>query len=226
MQDHEELLLAIEEQDVEAALAVLRKSPSRAETRDANGVSALMLALYRGMDPVVERIRSLRALDLFEASALGDLDRVDALLMQDPAAAGGFSGDGFTALHLAVFFKRIDVADRLLRSGADVNAVARNATRVRPVHSAAATREAAVVCFVLERGADPDVQQEGGYTALHAAAMQCNVEMAEAIVTAGADLAIVDDKGRTAYDYARDAGCEPLLAQLHVPATPEERRSG
>jgi uncharacterized protein len=62
------------------------------------------------------------------------------------------------------------------------------------------------VKLVLAAGADPNVQQQGGYTALQSAAMHNHVEMIKALLKAGADRSIRNDEGLTAADMALKAG--------------------
>src|SRR5687767_5381178 len=76
-----------------------------ADERDENGVSALMLAQYRGQTQNVTVIAEAKGwLDVFEAAAIGDPGRLELALKEDPEAVKAFSPDGFTALHFAVFF--------------------------------------------------------------------------------------------------------------------------
>ena len=53
-------------------------------------------------------------LDVFEATALGYIDRLRERLDEDPARAVAFSADGFTALHFAAFFGKAEAARVLL----------------------------------------------------------------------------------------------------------------
>ena len=61
-------------------------------------------------------------MSLFEASALGLVERVQERLEDEPALVNAHSHDGWTPLHLASFFGHIEVANLLLARGADVNA--------------------------------------------------------------------------------------------------------
>ena len=71
---------------------------------------------------------------------------------------------------------------------------------------------AAVV--VLASGADPNAQQQGGYTALQSAAMHDDHEMAKALLEAGADRSIKNDEGLTAEDMAAKAGSVKVVELL------------
>src|SRR5258706_8645356 len=94
------LFSAIDAGDPDLVASALRTDPALAAARDADGVSATMHALYRGRPVLAETIAAvLPELDLFEAAALGRIDRLVALVLADPALARARSADGFTALH-------------------------------------------------------------------------------------------------------------------------------
>jgi ankyrin repeat protein len=164
--------------------------------------SALLDALYRGDREAVETaLAEEDELTIFEAAAIGRIDRVHELLLLEAGFVDLWSPDGFTALHLAAFFGHDDVAAELLRRGADVNAVARNQLRVQAIHSAAAGNHTRVVGVLLDGGADPNARQEGGFTPIHAAAQNANEELYELLVSRGADREATTDDGRTVADF-------------------------
>lgn len=173
--------------------------------------SALMAALYnREFDEAERLVDALDHLTLFEASAVGDVDRVRTLLDEQPESVEDIAPDGFTALHLAAFFGWEPVAALLIERNADANAVAANPSRVRPLHSAVAARSVRVAEILLAAGADPNAQQIGGWTALMAAAKHGHVPLVEALLAANADASITADDGSTAIDLADDSVRELL----------------
>lgn len=196
-----ELFDAITRGDPQQVAELLQGDPALANARNTVGVSAILQARYEGQRAIVSLLRkSVGELDLFEAAALGDVERLLALLASTPHCVNDYSQDGFTPLHLACFFGQRQAAQELLRHGADANAISRNSMRVGVVNSAAASGEAEMVKLVLAGGARPDNQQVGGWTALHAAAARDNVEMVLALLAAGADSTIRSDDGKTAAD--------------------------
>src|SRR5881392_3848923 len=95
-----DLLAAIDAADAAGVAAALAAEPACAAARDGDGVSATMHALYRGRGDLAELVAAvLPALDVFEAAALGRIDRLRDLLAADPSLALARSPDGFTALH-------------------------------------------------------------------------------------------------------------------------------
>jgi ankyrin repeat protein len=109
--------------DVPAVQAQLSERPSLAGGRGDDGVSAVLTALYRGHQRVVDAIVAAGPdLDVFDLAALGHDHGLEILLGLDPASAMARSGDGFTALHLAAFFGRAEAVRLLVAAGADVDA--------------------------------------------------------------------------------------------------------
>ena len=153
--------------DVDTVRSALRDDPSAASARDDNGLSALRAALY-GQHPDVADviIEAGPTLDVFDAAAAGDVERLTELLNGDADLVGVFSEDGYTPLHFAAFFDRGKAVRLLLDRGADVAAVSRNDMKVQPLHSAVAANSMEVVAALLVAGADPNARQEGGFTPL------------------------------------------------------------
>ena len=209
---------AIDRDDQAAIDELLAGHPHLAASRDDDGVTAVMHAMYRGRRAIAERLAaSLPALDIFEAAALGRTDRVHELLAEDPGLALARSPDGFTPLHYPAFFGgpgSADVARDLLGAGADVSARSDNDFRVQPLHSATAGAHAEIVEVMLAAGAEPNARQQHGWTPLHAAAQNGDLRSLEALLAAGANPALRNDDGRSPLDRALESGHAELAARL------------
>jgi uncharacterized protein len=206
---------AIKSGDETRVREVLEDQPELADERDENGVSALMLAHYYGV-PAADVIRSARAtpLDVFEAATVGDLDRLRALLDEEPELVRARSVDDGTALHFAAFFNQPEAAKLLIDGGADIEAVASTFGNVRPLHSAVAASNTTTVLDLLEAGADPNARQQGGFTPLHGAAQNGDREAVDALLAKGADPAATSDEGKRAADFSAEKGHDELAALL------------
>ena len=203
----EELFSAIDANDTERVRVLIERDPSLASALDDDGVSALLHARYRSGGEVVSLLRThVRDLDVFEASALGDVDRLADLLRSRPAATDGRSADGFTPLHLAAYFGKVDAVRALLGAGADPNAQGTGWMRGTALHSAVSARHRTVVGALLDAGADANARQSGGWTPLHGAAHNGDRGTTQLLLDHGADPSALDDDGRSALDHAEDTG--------------------
>jgi ankyrin repeat protein len=210
-----EFLEAVKAGSVAEVRRMVHDSPALAGARDANGVSALLLAMYHGKRDVAAALVEMGApVDVFEASAVGLVDRLAALIAEDSARVSAYAQDGFYPLGLAAFFGHLDAVRALIAAGADVHASARNAFKVQPVHAAAASRNLDILRAVLEAGGDPNVPQQQGFVPLHEAASSGNREMAELLIKHGANPRLANDAGKTSIDFATEKGHTELASWL------------
>jgi ankyrin repeat protein len=215
--------------DADGLRRLLEQTPATSESRDASGISLLMHSLYRGRRDLAKLIASKKkALDIFEASSLGRLDRLKDCI-RDAAAIGSHSidshsidshsidshsRDGFTALHFACFFGQPESARLLIENGAAVDAVATNPMQVMPLHSAASARNLEAARLLLEHGAPVDARQHGGWTPIHAAAQNGDRPMVELLLKHGADPNLTNDDGKTPAMVAKEKGHTEIAALL------------
>lgn len=200
--------------DTERLRRLIEEDPGTAEARDASGVSLLMHALYRGRRDLAEWIAGRKKeLDIFEAAALGKLERLKDCA-GDVAAFNSRSNDGFTALHFACFFGRPDAARLLIVKGALVDAVSNNPMKLMPLHSAASARNLEAARLLLEHGAPVNARQQGGWTPIHAAAQNGDRAMVELMLKHGADPKLANDEGKTPAMVAREKGHAEMAALL------------
>jgi ankyrin repeat protein len=208
---------AIEARDVEAVDELLAADPAAADTSDGQGRSLVLLALFHGLRGAVTAILERRnaPLDGLEAAAVGRTDRLRELLAADrEAVLAARTWEGFDAIGLAAFLGGADCVVALLEHGADPDGDPANPFGVRPVHAAAAHRDAAAMRALLEAGADPGATQRGGLTPLHTAAHHDDVEIAELLLAHGADPAPCAEDGRTPADLAAHDGGGRVAALL------------
>lgn len=206
MENSERSFELLQKGELDALRQLLEQDPATSESRDTAGVSLLMHTLYRGHRDLAERIASKKkALDIFEATALGRLDRLKQCLA-DKAALDSFSKDGFTALHFSCFFGQPEATRLLIEHGAAVDAVAANPMQVMPLHSAASARNLEAARLLLEHGAPVNARQHGGWVPLHAAAQNGDRPMVDLLLQYHADPKLANDEGKTPAMVAREKG--------------------
>jgi ankyrin repeat protein len=208
---------AVRAGDMSRTTELLGEDPALARASDENGVSALLNAHYHGRTEIVNLLLGTGLVpDVFEAAALGDVDRLSERLEADPTLVGRHAPDGFTLLQLASFFGHPEAVELVLEAGADVGVAAKNETRVTALHSAAAARQVDIARRLIECGADVKAQQEGGFTALHAAAQNGDLELARLLLEHGANPSTPAADGRTPLAIAEAEGHEEVAALLRA----------
>src|SRR5215471_12161322 len=120
----QEFLDSIRKGNAARVSELLKQNPALIKATTKNGTTAVLLAVNTGHDEIAKSLVATGIeLNIFEAAAMGRLDRVQELLNKSPELIKAYSPDGWTALHLS--FGNLDVVDLLLDRGADVNAVSK-----------------------------------------------------------------------------------------------------
>jgi ankyrin repeat protein len=210
-----EFIAAIDAGGASTVAAMLSEDPALASARGADGVSALLHARYRFHREVLDALLAVDPeMDVFDAAALGHIDRLRARLDEDPARAAAHAADGFSALHLAAFFGKPEAARTLLEAGASPLDRSTNDFANQPLHAAAAGRHTEVCRLLLAAGADVNATQHGGYAPLHEVAASGEAELVELFLSAGADPLAPAEDGRTPAEVAAGAGHVDVARRL------------
>lgn len=115
--------------------------------------------------------------DIFVASGAGRADSVEKLLEEDQSLARARRSDGETPLHIAARRDHVKVAEMLLASGADVNAINDENSKLTPLHRAASYAGRDMVTLLLAHKADRNAEDSDGKTALDFARESRNEEV-------------------------------------------------
>lgn len=193
--------------------------------RDGTGRSPVIAAAYDGhpqlAEHLAEKLEQLAGgLGYFEAATVGNVEAVRKALDGDQAAVDDSGNDGYSALHLAAWFGRLEVARLLLERGADPNAVAQNDARVTPLHSAVSARHRDLVSLLLALGASANVFEHDGRTPLHTAAHNGDEAIVSLLLLRGADPTRCSDDGLTPIDMAVEGGHRALAEMLREASEP------
>jgi ankyrin repeat protein len=197
--------------DEQELLDQVKQDPLLARARNEQGISVVCLGVYAGRLELARQIASVRDdLDVFEAACIGDTERIQALLKVAPDVVRATSPDGFSPLGYSAFFGHEQLLDVLIRADAQVNQASRNKMHVCPLHSAAAHHDpkkaTRLARALLEAGADPNSTEQGGYTPLHTAASNGNLELAVLLLDHSADPTLKADGGKRPIDLAQEKG--------------------
>lgn len=145
-------------------------------------------SVYLGMTPVML------------AASLGKSEVINLLLRHgaDPNVRGS---DNRTALQYAAEQNRIASAKLLLAGGADINGT--DDTNLSPLIMAVDRDFDELAFYLINAGADPDIQHIAGHTALIDAARNGDLEMVKSLKAAGASSHTALPDGRIAKDIAQ-----------------------
>ncbi|OAY68507.1 Protein ACCELERATED CELL DEATH 6 [Ananas comosus] len=163
---------------------------------------------------------------LLEALRNGAEEAVRAFFPQDNAdEAGGRRWRGVTvggnsALHIAADFRHLELASLICARDSSL-LVVRNAALETPVHCAArAGADRIVTLFTWEacrcEEAVLRATDREGKTALHAAAQEGHVKVAEVLMSADPGLAAIDDNNGVSPLYAAVLSGSPKLVQVLI----------
>jgi len=198
--------------DVDAVRVLIDADPDLLHEQSEDGASPALTALYHGHAPLADELAGRAGeLSIFEAAAFDDLLRLYALIESDPAAVASWSADGWQPLHLAAFFGRTESARMLLDADAPVTERSRNPIAVQPLHAATAGQHAEIVWLLIASDAPVNALQNQGWTPLHAAVHNADVESIKALLSAGADPSVANFDGKTALDLAPNDAVRALL---------------
>jgi ankyrin repeat protein len=212
----QEFLKAVTSGEAAKVKAMLKADPRLAQAKDPKNVSAILRATYSGQKEVVAvLLASGIELNVFEAAATGQTNRVRALVKRNRSLANEFSSDGFMPLGLAVFFGHLETVEALLAAGAEVNATTRESMKVTPLHSAAAAKQVAIARVLIAHGARVNAAQaESGFTPLHEAALNGDIEFARLLLEHGADINAKMKDRKTPLAFAVEGGQTEMAAFL------------
>jgi ankyrin repeat protein len=214
MADEAAFIDAIKAGEFDRVKAMLSADAALVESRARNGESAILTAVYHGQKEIVNLLVSRgAAMTIYEASAAGEVERVERLLAES-SPVNGHSPDGWTPLHLAAFFGHAKIAEMLLASDADVAARSKNSNGNTPLHAALAGNHKFVAGLLIGQGADVNAPDAAGWRPLHLAAANNNLDALKALIAQGADVTASNHDGQTPLSLAQEKNHREAAALL------------
>ena len=210
--------IAVEEGDIKNVTAMINKDPVLLNQKNEKGESPVLAAIYHHHPALAELLKERGAtLDLFSASAYGDLGTVQSILEKDRTLVNSYAPDGWTPLLLAVFFGHDATVQYLLRKGADVRLFSTNEERNTALHVACVTRRRHLVSILLDHEADINASSAFG-TPLHYAAYLGDVLILETLLALDADVTLKNKDSKTALELAVEKGHAEVMNILRLHA--------
>ena len=167
-----------------------------------------------------DEARGRREMEVKQGSTRGSSN---SLLLPHPTSGAGTGG----SIHTEAARGQVDAVARLLATGVPVEQ--RDAFGDTALVKAARRGATEVVRLLLDQRADPNTQNDDGYTALMLAVYWDQPAAAELLLRAGADVTLASNTGRTAADTARHETCRALLgraAELRAAGLPRPYGGG
>ena len=197
MGEEEDVVAAVKANDAVKVKELLAANPNLILTKTTDG-SLLLTAVFHGARDVMRAILPrFPQLGIHEAASVGDAQRLQRILEEDPALVNAPHPQGFSPLGLAAFFGHKSAVQVLLARGAEVDAVDTSQFANTALDAAVAASHLEVVKVLLQNHASVNVRSAGGTTPLQKAAQNGNLEVCKLLLEKGADLAARDDAGKT-----------------------------
>jgi ankyrin repeat protein len=203
MSDVQGFFAAIRGGDVAKVQSMLAEDPPLADSRNEQGQSPVLAAVYSGKTAVRDFLVANGAhLEFHEAVAAGQLERVQHFVDENVDLARAISPDGFPVVALAAAFGHFAIVKYLFEKGADLTAVATNGTGYNALTGAVAGGREEIAIWLLENGADANYRYGPGYTPLLTAAANGHLNIVKDLLVHGADIHAKANDGNSAITIA------------------------
>jgi cytohesin len=199
---------------------LLLAAGARIDEANTAGETALHWAATRGQKSVGDILLAKGArLDIYSAAGLGRVEEMAALLRTDYRLLECLGPGGLRSLHFAAYGNALVGAERLLASGAEINASG-GWFAGTPLHLAAYQGHGEMVEALLAAGADVRARDGEGCTPLHQfrfpwwTPKSDRAALATALLRAGAEVNAANSQGATPLHQAAQAGDTAVVAAL------------
>lgn len=152
--------------------------------------------------------QQLLAQNIFELAREGKHEELAKLVKRDPKLVSKKNEQGHTPLIVAAYNNQLSCVELLVKAGADINYKFDQGTAL---HGAAFKGHLHIVNFLLESGAEKNIQDSTGATPLIYATLFKHKMVAQLLFIHGADPNIKDQTGSSAMDYAKSTEQQNLV---------------
>jgi hypothetical protein len=149
---------------------------------------------------------------IVEVAKDGDLDTVQMMLENNPAALNALDDSGYTSLHWACIRGHWDIVRYLIGRGADLTVQGGDGGTA--LNWAVHHDNVEIAGLMIDNGARLNVQNQWGMTELHTAIWRGCVNVVEYLLDKGSDPMIRTKEGWTAMHYAYRSGHDNVIELL------------
>lgn len=203
VQDTEERLSFLLSASVEDIRGVFERHPDLSTAPIKDGLTPLGLALRAGVSAEKKELLAsyIPSLSFDELIGLGQIERARAAIDADPEVIHQPAVDDLAPLMVALLNGQSESIELLLNAGADPNWAGRKVENISPIEMAVFQKNKALVERLLDLGANPQrrLHKDGG-TLIHLAALVCDKELVELLISRGVDPLDANDDGETPYE--------------------------
>ena len=148
---------------------------------------------------------------IFDVARKGNLSEIKTLYENDKNIVNAIDDKGSSMLILACYRGNHEVANFLIYNHANLNYVSKNGTALM---ACIVKGEQKLVDELLKKGANPDLADDNGMTALMYAVQFKNVEIIKKLLSAKANKELKCKQNKTAFEYAVFSNNEDIINLL------------
>ena len=142
---------------------------------------------------------SCHAQDIFDIARKGTASQMTAIWETNPKQLTTINTDGYSPIILAAYHSNFEVVKLLVEKEVPLNDSSKYGS---PLMAATVKGSFEIVDFLLNNGADPNMVDANGTSALlYASLFQLN-DIAKTLLAHEANMSLKDNRGNTAMDYA------------------------
>ena len=138
--------------------------------------------------------------DVFDCARTGTAEEMKAFYTTNPKLVDALNDRGSSPLTLAAYYNNLEVANYLIDKVDNINGNSDDGT---PLMAAVVKGHLEISKALVEAGADPNLTDANGATALHYAVMFNNQELATLLMDAKASAYMKNNAGQSPLDFAK-----------------------